>query len=377
MSLELDDIYISQAEYYMQECFELAKNALGRTSPNPIVGAIVLDKEGVPVGRGFHQKSGEDHAEVIAIKEAGEKAKGGTLFVSLEPCCHFGKTPPCTDLIIKSGISQVYFSNYDPNPLVNASGEQKLSESNIKVFSRVLEDDGEELNKFFLKWIKTKLPWVTLKQAQTLDAKVSLSKGKETSITSEESKVEVHRLRNTYDAVLVGSNTVNVDDPELTVRLVENSRNPKRIVLDVNLETSPSAKIYKSKKYDEVFLVTKSGQAEKLKEYKTQNPLINIVEVDQISEGKLDLKKLFIKLGEQNILSVLVEAGPNLAGELIESSLIDEYILFMAPKIFGNEKSVLSVHLPQIDNGNSIKEFRIINHKLIGNDLMVSLRPKP
>lgn len=370
MAGNLDEVYQTQAEYYIEECFDLAKNALGRTSPNPLVGAIVLDKNGAPVGKGYHKKAGLEHAEVVAIKEAGDKASGGTLIVNLEPCCHFGKTPPCTDLIIKSKISQVIFSNHDPNPLVNRNGEKKLLESNIKVLSGVLEKEGLELNKFFFKWVKTKSPWVTLKQAQTLDGKVGILNSCQVSITSERARHQVHLLRNQYDAILVGAKTVICDNPKLTVRGVEGGRNPARVILDVNLTTNPIAEVFKETENTKVYLVTKIGQdKKKLDLFFKTNSNLEVIEIPEISNSRLDLKLLFSALAEKNILSILVEAGPSLASELILNNLIDEYILFIAPRFLCAENSIDSLRMRK-----SNFEFKIIDHKLIGNDLMIILR---
>lgn len=370
----LDDIYPTQAEYYMRECFELAKNALGRTSPNPIVGAIVLDKNGFPVGKGYHRAAGTEHAEVIAIREAGEKVQGGTLIVNLEPCCHFGKTPPCTDLIIKSGISEVIFSCFDANPLVRNKGKELLLKNNIKVFSNVLESEGLELNKFFFKWIKTKLPWVTLKQAQTLDGKIALSNKNSKWITGDSARKEVHKLRNVYDAILVGAKTVEVDNPELNVRDINDSRNPARVILDLNLVTKPESNVYKNNAT--VYLVTKINHSkELLSGYLKFNSDLNLIQLPEVSPGKISFKSLFEELGKKNILSVLVEAGPTLAGDLVLNKFLDEYILFIAPKIFGDIEALPSMKIsPLLDIKNSL-EFKLFDYKAIGNDLMLSLRP--
>lgn len=370
-----DDLYQTPAEYYVQECFELAKKALGRTSPNPVVGAIVLDKNGKPIGKGYHQKAGSEHAEVIAIKEAGELSKGGTLIINLEPCSHFGKTPPCTNLIIKSQINEVIFSNYDPNPLVFKKSEKILLENNIKVIPNVLEAEGKELNKFFFKWIKTTLPWISLKQAQTLDGKIALGNGEKRWITSEQSRKEVHLLRNTFDAVLVGANTVQIDNPQLTVRNIENGRNPIRIILDSKLMTDPTSKVYENNA--QTILVTKTGVTKnKINQYKEKNPNLDVIELDEKSKGHLDLRELFIVLGKKKILSVLVEAGPNLAGELIANNLIDEYILFLAPKVFIDTALMSGLKIELQDFKAKSFEFTFFDHKIIGNDLMVILRPR-
>lgn len=366
---------LTQYEYYMSECFELAKKALGRTSPNPIVGAIVLDKNGLVVGKGFHNKAGTEHAEVIAIKEAKEKSVDGTLIVNLEPCCHFGKTPPCTNLILNSKIKRVIFSNFDPNPEVNKKSKQVLSDNGIQVISGILEDQGLELNKFFFKWIKTKTPWIMLKQAQTLDGKVALKDSNEKWISNNLSRTEVHKLRDKYDAVMVGAKTVLADNPKLTVREVDvdlGIRDPARVILDANLITPPESNVYDKKSDAVVYLVTKKDQqVNKMNEYLKVNKNLQIIQVDQTEEGKLDLVKVFLELGKNKMLSVLVESGPTLASELILKRLIDEYLLFIAPKIFGND-GIKALNLDGFDNKT---EFKVFEYKIIGNDLMVSLRP--
>lgn len=369
-----DEINLTQAEYYMNECFELAKYGLGRTSPNPIVGAIVLNKDGIPVGKGFHKASGLDHAEVVALKEAGDKAKGGTLILNLEPCCHHGRTPPCTDLIIKSEIKEVIFSNYDPNPLINSKGEKLLLENNIRVISNVLKEEGVELNKFFFKWIKTKSPWVTLKQAQTLDGKIALKNKNSKWISSELARKEVHKMRNFYDAVLVGASTVQIDNPELTARdLNEDARNPIRIVIDTDLITNTNSNVYKNS--SKIILVTKTGHSkDKLDNYTKVGNHLSIIETLETRKGKIDFKKLFVELGKKEILSVLVEAGPNLGGELILNNLIDEYLLFISPKALG-EDAISSLKLKPLESIDKAVSFKLFNYKAIGNDLMLSLRP--
>ena len=370
-----EEIELMPAEYYMRECFELAKSALGGTSPNPAVGAVVVDKNGLVVGKGYHHKASLEHAEVLALKQAGKKAEGGTLIVNLEPCCHFGKTPPCTDLIIKSKINEVIFSAYDPNPLVSGKGEKILKENNIKTVSGILESEGLELNKFFLKWIKTKLPWVTLKQAQTLDGKIAIKSGDSKWITSESSRKEVHHLRSLYDAVLVGANTVSIDNPQLTVRDVASGRNPARVIIDLKLITKPDSNVYKDNA--RVFLVTKKGYADNaLKAYLSFNKNIEVIALDEVKPGRIDFKELFQDLAKKDILSVFVEAGPLLAGEVILSGLVNEYLLFIAPMVFGDESAISSLKLQPINTLSQSICFQIYDYKKIGNDLMVSLRPR-
>lgn len=369
-----NEIDLTQFEYYMQECFELARNGLGRTSPNPVVGAIVLDKNGIPLGKGFHRKAGQEHAEVLALNEAGKLANGGTLIVNLEPCCYLGKTPPCTEIIIKSNIAQVVFSNYDQNPQVYKKGEGELIKHNIKVVTGVLEIEGHELNKFFFKWIKTKLPWITLKQSQTLDGKIALRNKQSRWITSDLARNEVHKLRNIYDAILVGASTVQIDNPKLTTRDIEGGRNPVRIVIDSNLITDVNSNVYKENA--DVILVTKSGQSkDKINSYLKVGKRLNVLEIEENRKGKLDLKNLFTHLGKKEILSVLVEAGPTLGSELVLNNLIDEYVLFISPKLFGDTEAISSISIGGLDDINHAFNFEFFNQKVIGNDLMLSLRP--
>lgn len=356
----------------MQDCFDLAKQGLGRTSPNPVVGCIVLDKNGEPVGKGFHKLAGEKHAEVVALEEAGDKAKDGTLIVNLEPCCHQGKTGPCTELIIKSGIKEVVFSNYDPNSLVNGKGEEELKKNGIKVFSKVLEHEGEEVNKFFFKSQKTKLPWVTLKQAQTLDGMVALKSGESKWISSEDSRKESGKLRNIYDAILVSSSTIINDDPMLTTRDVEEGRNPTRIILDKELSSPLKSKVFQDNA--QIILATKPGHP-KEKIEKLEAMKVKVLEVKVLDNDRLCLKDIFLKLVNLNVLSVLIEAGPKLSGDLISNNLIDEYILFIAPKLFGANNSISSLDLETIQNIEQSYTFRLHDYKIIGHDLMLSLRP--
>lgn len=371
----MEVVDLTQAEYYMQECFELAKKGLGKTSPNPIVGAIVLDKNGIPVGKGFHKEAGLDHAEAIAIKQAGEKTQGGTLIVNLEPCCHTGKTPPCVELILKYQIKEVIFSNYDSNPLINGKGEEQLLKNNIKVISKVLEKDGVELNKFFFKWITAKLPWVTLKQAQTLDAKIALKDKTSKWITGELARKEVHNIRNSHDAILVHANTVQIDNPALTVRNITEGRNPRRVIIDPDLISEPDSNVYNETA--SVYIVTKSGHSKKkLSSYLNKNTRLAFIELPESKNNKIDLSQLFVELGKREILSVLVEGGQGLASELIRCNLIDEYLLFISPKITGDNTAILSVDIKSISSLEEAYKFKIFSHRIIGNDLMLSLRPE-
>lgn len=363
----------TQLEFFMEECFDLAKKAQGRTSPNPLVGAVVLDKNGFVVGRGFHSRSGDHHAEVNALVEAGDKAKDGTLFVNLEPCCHIGKTGPCVDAIIKSGIREVVFSNYDPNNLVNGKGEKTLKESGIRVISGILKSGGEELNKFFFKWIKNKIPYVTLKQAQTLNGKVGMKNSPRIKISSDEALKEVHRLRNIYDAILVGARTVICDNPALTSRGSEHYRNPKRVIVDTKLITDPSSKVFIDNA--EIFLVTLNSQKEKLNKYLEKNKKIQVIFLKEKENNYIDFNDLFVEIGKHNILSLMVESGPSIATQLVIDNLIDEYMLLISPVIFNENNCTSSLDLETYNSHQLSYSFGIVSYTQIGNDLKVTLVP--
>ncbi|MBT8387474.1 MAG: bifunctional diaminohydroxyphosphoribosylaminopyrimidine deaminase/5-amino-6-(5-phosphoribosylamino)uracil reductase RibD, partial [Ignavibacteria bacterium] len=242
-------------ELYLKRCFELAAKGAGTVSPNPLVGTIIV-KNGEVIGEGFHQKYGEAHAEVEAINNSAEDSNGSTLYCNLEPCCHTNKqTPPCVPLIISKKISRVVISNLDPNPEVCGEGVKQLRDAGIEVITGLLENKGEELNKFYFNYVKKKIPYITLKVAQSIDGKISKSNNEQSWLTGKESILFVHQQRAVYDAVLVGANTVAVDNPLLTVRNVE-GRNPKRIILDGKLSIDLNASILTAEDVENTWILT-------------------------------------------------------------------------------------------------------------------------
>jgi diaminohydroxyphosphoribosylaminopyrimidine deaminase / 5-amino-6-(5-phosphoribosylamino)uracil reductase len=348
---------------YMRECLELALLAHGRTAPNPMVGSVVLDKSGKVVGRGYHHKRGEPHAEVNALNEAGDKAKGGTLYVNLEPCCHHGKTPPCTDKVIASGVKKVIAGMVDPNPVVGGGGVKALQEAGIEVVAGVLEDECAYLNRGFIKRIKTGLPWVCLKLATTLDAKIADRHGGSRWITGAEARQYVHQLRNTFDAVLVGTNTALIDNPSLNVRDVENSRDPVKVLVDKDLKVSFEAKIYTHETTAKTLVITRDDLSDrKLADL----PLVELIGVPYLvskpsaknhksEEGPLrreedkertretivlNLEEGLRQLVKRGINTVLCEGGGNLAGNMIDADLVDEIIWIVAPKLLHDPLAV-------------------------------------
>ena len=242
----MSDKNIKIYEKYMKRCIKLAQKAAGNTSPNPMVGAIILDKNLNFVSEGYHKKYGEAHAEVNAINNALKKGidlSGGTIIVTLEPCSHYGKTPPCADLIIKSGIKTVVVGCLDPNPKVSGNGIKKCKDANLNVITNVLQKECEELNEIFFKNQTKKRPFITIKTATTLDGKIATKTGSSKWITGEKARKKVQKLRHQYDAILTSSSTIITDNPSLTCRL-KNGKNPIRIILDTNLKTSPNSKVY-------------------------------------------------------------------------------------------------------------------------------------
>lgn len=322
-------------EQYIKLTFELAAKGLGSVSPNPLVGAVLV-KDGKIIGKGFHEKFGEAHAEINAINSASEKSEGSTLYVNLEPCSHFGKTPPCVDEIIRQKISKVIIANRDPNPLVNGKGIKKLEAAGIKVKTGILEDEGTELNKFFFKNQTCKLPYVTVKIAQTLDGRIAGTDRSSKWITSEASRKIVHKMRSEYDAILVGKNTILSDNPSLNVRLVE-GRNPVKIALDKNLEIPLTSKIFKNVSGSKTIIAASSKsffqEDEQVKNY---SGIAEIIFVKEDESGGLNILDVLEKLYSKGITSVIVEGGGKVFSSFINKNLYDEIYLFTGPKILGS-----------------------------------------
>jgi diaminohydroxyphosphoribosylaminopyrimidine deaminase / 5-amino-6-(5-phosphoribosylamino)uracil reductase len=324
---------------YMHRAVNLACNATGLASPNPLVGCVLV-REGQIVGEGFHQYDLRDHAEVAAIKSAGEKARGATLYVNLEPCNHTGRTGPCTEAIIKAGIQRVVATIDDPNPAVAGSGYDRLRAAGVEVFTGVLEEEARRLNEPFAKWIRTKRPFVTLKSAMTLDGQLALPQAgrrkSSTWITSEESRAEVHRMRHASDALLTGIGTILADDPLLTDRSgLPRRRRLLRVVLDSKLRLLPRARIVKTA--DDDLLVFTSETLRSARARSLQNAGVEIVSMKKRA-GRQDLNTVMKELGKREILSVLLEAGSALNGAALASDIVDKVFLFYAPRFAGETR---------------------------------------
>jgi diaminohydroxyphosphoribosylaminopyrimidine deaminase/5-amino-6-(5-phosphoribosylamino)uracil reductase len=356
-------------ESYIQLALEIAKKGIGEVSPNPLVGCILVKNDRI-IGAGFHQKFGANHAEINAFENAKESVDGGTLFINLEPCSHYGKTPPCVDQIIEKKIKRVVIGTLDMNPLVSGNGVKKLKSAGIDVKVGVLENECINLNKFFFKYITKKIPYISLKAAQTLDGKIADIKGGSQWISSMPSRKFVHHLRANYDAVLVGAGTVDKDDPSLTVRLTD-GRNPNRIILDSTLNLKPDKKLFYRNGDHKTILVTSSTNEGKRKVKKFLSLGVKVLFAKPDKDGSLNLKNVMKELAKNQIASVLVEGGSRVFSSFLRSNLYDDIFLFISPKLIGKG-------IPLVENigVKSIKKslkVKIRNYELIGEDLMLQL----
>ena len=348
----------------MEHALALARKGVGLASPNPMVGCVIVSN-GQIVGEGFHQYDWRDHAEIVALKTAGEKARGATLYVNLEPCNHTGRTGPCTEAILAAGVERVVAGVEDPNPRNSGRGFERLREAGLEVTTGVCEEDARRLNEAFACWIRTKKPFVTLKAAMTLDGQLALPEASKKFastgsrhrqrkwITSDEARAEVHRMRHASDALLTGIGTIKIDDPYLTDRSGLPRRRPLlRVVLDSQLGLSQQSRIVKSADNDLLVMTRDSN----VKRHGRSNFGRVPVELFSVrTRGKqLDLECVLAELGRRDILSVLLEAGPTLNGAALRAGVVDKLFLFYAPKISGEGRVPFAVapdlHLPPLEN---------------------------
>lgn len=357
-------------ESYIQLTLEIAKKGKGYVSPNPLVGAILVKDEKI-IGAGFHEKYGESHAEINAIKNARHSVEGSTLYVNLEPCSHHGKTPPCVDTIIASKIKRVVIGTLDMNPLVCGAGIKKLKQAGIEVKAGVMENECIRLNKFFFKYITKGIPYVTIKTAQTLDARIADKGGESKWITSIMSRKYVHSLRSEYDAVLVGSSTVMKDDPQLTVRLVE-GRNPRRIILDTNLRLSLDRRIFRTNDNQDTIIVTSEQSKNKTRKVKALcDAGIRVMYAKQGNDGRINLNNALHLLAKENISSVLVEGGKKIFSSFIRENLFDEILMFISPKFLGDGIPVVShIGIPGVKRALKLK---VNSLEMSGDDILAEL----
>ncbi|SDK29850.1 bifunctional diaminohydroxyphosphoribosylaminopyrimidine deaminase/5-amino-6-(5-phosphoribosylamino)uracil reductase RibD [Sediminibacillus albus] len=327
---------MSSKAKYMDTALAIAEVTLGQTSPNPSVGAVVV-KDGKVLGIGSHLQAGTEHAEVHALKQAGDLAEGADIYVTLEPCSHHGKTPPCADLIIERKLARVFVACLDPNPEIAGRGVDKLRQAGITVEVGLREERARELNRKFFKHIRHKRPYVTLKAAATLDGKTATASGDSRWITSSEAREDVHKQRDLHDAILVGIGTVLQDDPLLTARLPQGSKNPIRIVLDTHLRIPEDSKLLNSQEAMTWVICGSSANTGQAKCNKSH------VKVWQLDTPEIQLEAVLDLLGEQNVQSVYVEGGSGVHGSFVEKSLFDECHWYIAPRLLGGIDAVTSV----------------------------------
>ncbi|MBE7704587.1 MAG: bifunctional diaminohydroxyphosphoribosylaminopyrimidine deaminase/5-amino-6-(5-phosphoribosylamino)uracil reductase RibD [Cyanobacteria bacterium SIG29] len=347
-------------EKLMRKCINLAKKSEGRTSPNPLVGAIIFDDDFRIISTGRHEYYGGNHAERNAVLSAKEDLKGKSIIVNLEPCSHYGKTPPCANLLIEKGFKRVIAGMVDPNPEVAGQGIERLKKAGIEVVVGVLEDECRELNKIFLKNQYEKMPYITIKTATTLDGKIATKTGDSKWITDEASRAEVQKLRNKYDAILTSSQTVIKDNPSLTCRK-KGGRNPIRVILDTNLTTSVDSKVYNNDGTRVILITSKEANfPPHVEVYKcpTKNNHIDLIQAVKIL---YDLK----------IRSILIEAGGALNQAFIEAGLVDDLVQFVAPKILGDKSGINFVENFERKEISQCNNLSMVSVKKLKNDIMI------
>lgn len=363
-------VIIADDRTYMLKALELAGLAQGRTNPNPMVGAVIV-KDGAVVGEGYHHKAGTPHAEVHALKQAGKDAAGADLYVTLEPCSHFGRTPPCADAVIEAGISRVVIATVDPNPKVAGRGIEKLTAAGIKVEIGLLEKEARKLNEVYFKYIKTGLPLVAMKTAMTLDGKIATQSGDSKWITTETSRKYVHELRNIYDGIMIGIGTVLKDDPRLNTRLdQEDTRNPIRIIIDGHLKLPLESNICKTADQQKT-LVFCEESADITKRFELQSRGIDVYSL-KCDPEQIPLPVVLSKLGELQICSLLVESGGEINASLLAEGLVDKVYWFIAPKILGGRTAPSPVGGQGVVKMNEALDLTSLALQRLGDDILIT-----
>ncbi len=342
-----------------------ARRAEGRTFPNPLVGALVV-KNGQVIARGYHKKTGLPHAEVVAISLAGKQAKGATLYVTLEPCSHFGHTPPCTDMIIKSGVKEVIIGMLDPNPLNNGKGIRLLRKHGIKVEVGFLEDKLRQMNEPFIKYITQKMPYVTVKVGQSLDGKIATYRGNSRWITSDRAREYVHRIREKFDAIMVGVNTILRDNPRLESSSL--SKRLTKIIVDSHLSIPCQAEVLQHPPIIIVTLRATPGQETANRDILSEKG--HILEVKE-KEGVINLRDMMKKLARLKITNILIEGGGTLIGSLFDEGLVDKVLFFISPKIIGGKGAISSVMGKGAAHPDKASRLKNIRLRRIGGDFLI------
>lgn len=359
--------FLSYDEKYMRLAMQLAGNAIGRTSPNPLVGAVIV-KDNRVVGCGWHRKAGTPHAEVHALNQAGELAQGADVYVTLEPCAHYGKTPPCAKALVEAKVKNVYGGLLDVNPKVAGKGFKILEDAGIHVEYGFLQDELRKQNEVFFKWIEHKKPFIVLKAAMTLDGKIATATGQSKWITNETSRAYGYKLRDIYDGIMVGINTVIEDNPMLTAR-VDGGKNPIRIVVDSSLKIDINANVVQDKSAKTIVATTDKADKDKILKLQAQN--VDVIVVDKDENDKVDIEKLLNILGQQNICSILVEGGATLSGSFVAKKLVDKVYFFIAPKIIGGKEAKTPVAGTGILNLQEALTLKDIQIEKLEEDILI------
>ena len=359
--------FLSYDEKYMRLAMQLAGNAIGRTSPNPLVGAVIV-KDNRVVGCGWHRKAGTPHAEVHALNQAGELAQGADVYVTLEPCAHYGKTPPCSKALVEAKVKNVYGGLLDVNPKVAGKGFKILEDAGIHVEYGFLQDELRKQNEVFFKWIEHKKPFIVLKAAMTLDGKIATATGQSKWITNETSRAYGYKLPDIYDGIMVGINTVIEDNPMLTAR-VDGGKNPIRIVVDSSLKIDINANVVQDKSAKTIIATTDKADKDKILKLQAQD--VDVIVVDKDKNDKVDIEKLLDILGQQNICSILVEGGATLSGSFVAKKLVDKVYFFIAPKIIGGKEAKTPVAGTGILNLQEALALKDIQIEKLEEDILI------
>lgn len=353
-------------EKYMERALELAKKGIGKVNPNPLVGAVIVKNNEI-IGEGYHECYGKAHAERNAVKNAISDVEGSTIYVTLEPCAHYGKTPPCVDLLIEKKFKKVVIGMLDPNELVAGKSIEKLKQHGIEVVVGVKEEECKKLNEIFIKYITSKVPFVILKSGMSIDGKIATYSGESKWITSEESRKDSQNLRNRLHSIMVGVNTVIADNPELTCR-INDEKNLIRIIVDTNLRIPLDCNVIKNK--DKNTIVAAALNADENKKQMLKKLGIKVIEVPS-KNNRVDLKELVKKLGQEGIDSILIEGGGTLNFSALEEGIVDKVIFYIAPKILGGENSKSCIAGQGFSKLNEAADLVDISYRKIGEDLVI------
>lgn len=368
MKLHAGLFFMEQDEKYIQRTFELARKGIGKVNPNPLVGAVIVRK-GQVLGEGNHAYFGGPHAEINAIASAGADVEGSTVYVTLEPCSFYGKTPPCAEELIRQKVARVVLAMKDPNPRVAGKGVKMLRDAGIEVTENVLNNEAMQLNRVFVKFITTGNPYVLMKYAMTLDGKIATHTGDSKWISGEMARKRVHELRNQLRSIMVGVNTVITDNPRLNCRLEGEKRDPVRIVLDAFGRIPDDSLVMQTASEQWTVVVTSHEispqRKEEIKEHGAE--VLTLPE----SNGMLDLRSLMAELGRMNIDGILLEGGSTLNYSALQSGSVDELIVFVAPKMLGGKAAKTPVEGRGISSMENAIEFEDLNYEIIGNNLMI------